>query len=497
MLKKMLSYVPGYRTGRTWKKIVATLFYIVFVLFLLMMFVSNEGTIDDRISKWQSLNFIVFFFVIPFLLVTNTGAIRSRLPLFRSKKLLVKGFAWLLSVLFLMIGFSTVDSKIDPLHTKEYLTAREIEREKQAKQEAIEKAKKQTIEPKKDSKQIAQVNSKQSVQPVETKPLDIQKKDSTAVSSSTTLPQKNSTNSEKSFVQSITSFFSGNEDFEKEKAEFTSDKIKKLTEREMKFLTTDKDYFGFGEEYFKLTLDMKDYVYFGELKDSLPHGLGIIYQVSFQDAGKTVFVPKYMGYFKDGRYHGFGIGFGKASRYYNDIFNLGGAFGFSSQDYSNLDALGIVYPIYEGYFADGNYEGKGKYMIISEDLRSEKPLNLQKYLNENDSLVQEHLKKLEKNEPQLLVSTLPPLTTYTKYAAEFEEGELSGEGKQFTKDGTLIYNGEFKNDMYNGNGKLYFESGKLKYEGEFQNGNYHGKGTLYKEDGSVHYTGQWEYGDIK
>ena len=90
--------------------------------------------------------------------------------------------------------------------------------------------------------------------------------------------------------------------------------------------------------------------------------------------------------------------------------------------------------IYEGYFVEGLYEGKGK-------------MNLDKYY----------------------------------YIGEFKEGKFDGKGKLF-KNNNLFYEGDFIDGKFNGKGTL-FNGNSIIYEGNFINNNFEGEGIYYQQDG--------------
>ncbi len=96
-MKDILKYIPGFRTEKRWKKIIAIIGYL---FMLLILFLSDGITNGDKI-----VTFIERFLClsIPFILITNIGDIRNKLPLFKSKR---KGniiIGMILSVLFISI----------------------------------------------------------------------------------------------------------------------------------------------------------------------------------------------------------------------------------------------------------------------------------------------------------------------------------------------------------------------------------------------------------
>ena len=56
------------------------------------------------------------------------------------------------------------------------------------------------------------------------------------------------------------------------------------------------------------------------------------------------------------------------------------------------------------------------------------------------------------------------------FEGEFLNGEKSGKGKEYNRDGKLIFEGEYLNGKKNGNGKEFNSQGELIFEGEYLNG---------------------------
>lgn len=80
--KSIWGYIPGFRTGKIWKKVVAVIGYLC-MAFLLWAILSVE---DNKIGNFLSLASITIF---PFVILTNVGGIRDKLPLFRKHKLVM------------------------------------------------------------------------------------------------------------------------------------------------------------------------------------------------------------------------------------------------------------------------------------------------------------------------------------------------------------------------------------------------------------------------
>lgn len=72
-------------------------------------------------------------------------------------------------------------------------------------------------------------------------------------------------------------------------------------------------------------------------------------------------------------------------------------------------------------------------------------------------------------------------------------GVKEGLGKEFYKNGAIMYEGSYRNDEWHGqNVKIYHFDGELEYEGEILNGMREGYGKAYYEDGRLQYAGQWK-----
>ena len=70
---------------------------------------------------------------------------------------------------------------------------------------------------------------------------------------------------------------------------------------------------------------------------------------------------------------------------------------------------------------------------------------------------------------------------FGKYDGDWENDVKKGSGKQYNKNGVLIYIGQFKNDKYWGEGTHYYETGEIEYDGKWENGMKNGKGIKYYE----------------
>ena len=79
-MKGFLTHVPGFRTNKRWKKIVAIIGYFFMIITL---FTSTGVTVGDKILTLLQSVLLIY---VPFILITNVGNVRNKLPLYKSKK---------------------------------------------------------------------------------------------------------------------------------------------------------------------------------------------------------------------------------------------------------------------------------------------------------------------------------------------------------------------------------------------------------------------------
>jgi len=218
---------------------------------------------------------------------------------------------------------------------------------------------------------------------------------------------------------------------------------------------------AFQEKYYKLTIKNFEYYYFGSLKNSMPHGDGVI----VDGAGYVV----YAGSFKEGRYNGYGI----------------------------LFSDGII--VEEGEYKAGLLHGEGIRYYGTEYNSDSSPMNAYSEISETLS--------------DKVDIFLPVPTPSVKCEGTFAKGKADGKNyktyysKYITSStlrqttdvnyGQIYYDGATKSGEREGKGKSYYPDGTLNYNGEWRNGKYNGKGTLYNEDGTVKHKGEFKAGDVK
>jgi hypothetical protein len=284
--------------------------------------------------------------------------------------------------------------------------------------------------------------------------------------------------------------------FNKEKSIFSTKFIESLYDTKMNYLELDSKFFS--ADRYKLTLNQSDYIYYGDLKNNMPDGKGILLQRVNHAASNNLYAPLYIGYFENGNFNGFGFKYEQASE--NTIVK-----NIFSNYLEDFQSVGITYKEYEGYFKDGKFDGKGNLFQIDfgTPLDSVPSTNdtsedtFKKYFTDNNSEIQKLKNDSYTTNSEFLINKLKPINSILTYSGDFSKDKYSGKGKSYGRNKVIIYDGEFSNDKYDGKGKLYYNNGKLKYDGEFSNNKYNGKGTLYNEDGSIKYSGEWSKGDIK
>lgn len=213
--------------------------------------------------------------------------------------------------------------------------------------------------------------------------------------------------------------------------------------------------------YYKKTLEQSELLYYGKLNsDSEPDGLGIILELYTDlNTDDPDLMIRYMGYFKNGQYDGYGVEFAIPSAYEIPV---------SMEGIKNNITL-FNEPIYEGKFKKGEYCGKGN-----------------SYSNDLLSIVLESSEEVD-----------PAILSYNIIVAKYKKGSENGKAKEYYGN-KLRYSGEMKKGEYDGKGKLYsVDTGKIIYEGEFDGGVYWGKGILYDENGELIHKGEFMDGDVK
>ena len=191
------------------------------------------------------------------------------------------------------------------------------------------------------------------------------------------------------------------------------------------------DVFEFAYEKFYTENGEK---YFGELKNNLKEGKGILYYSTKDEKD----IKKYIGDFQNDKKDGKGINYWNNGNRYEGEYKNGKREGKGIFYYNNGDR-------YEGNFFNDMYEGKGKYIFNHGD----------------------------------------------EYCGDWKNDKKEGWGIYKWKNGD-IFEGEWKNDIREGNGiKNYQNIGK--YDGEWKNEKKEGKGIMYYINGD-RFEGVWKNG---
>ena len=196
-------------------------------------------------------------------------------------------------------------------------------------------------------------------------------------------------------------------------------------------------------------LDENGESYQGEIKNGLPHGIGVS---TSQQQGR-----KYIGGWKNGVPNGFGI--------------------MSTQN-----------ELYIGEFKNSMRHGKGQIFKVDGWPNMEKNKNFmdensEKYIFNIDVFnVKENINEFVK---YLINADL------RRFEGNFKDDVKHGNGRAWYKNGSM-YSGNFSEDQPNGKGQKSFADGDF-YNGDFKQGIFHGKGSLISTDGSQ-YVGQFVNG---
>lgn len=232
---------------------------------------------------------------------------------------------------------------------------------------------------------------------------------------------------------------------------------------------------AFKTDYYSQTKDGDNLFYAGEMKNGMPDGAGFLVETipiySGFDYAYDVVRLKYMGYFEDGYYSGWGIEYSCPDL--EDVQNNIFVYIENSED-GQMVCEKYFNPIeYIGEFKKGERKGEGAEFSYPD--------------------ISNFLEALDYGTP---VSELPDLAgDIMIIQGDYKNGEIHGDCVIYGK-GKIVYEGELKNYLMDGYGKLYYlGTDTLKYEGEFKDGLYDGEGTEYSEDGDEIYSGEWENGD--
>ena len=107
-IKVILGKIPGFRTGRKWKMIIAVFVYWMFIIILLDF---KGVTISD---KFVNLLQTLIMLGIPFALITNLGNVRNKLPMFKKKTIGSTALGIFVTLIIMGMSFSMVNAMKSP-----------------------------------------------------------------------------------------------------------------------------------------------------------------------------------------------------------------------------------------------------------------------------------------------------------------------------------------------------------------------------------------------
>lgn len=223
---------------------------------------------------------------------------------------------------------------------------------------------------------------------------------------------------------------------------------------------------GFPSHKLERTMDKAEYYYIGEMKDNEPDGVGLLLMKDPAKSWQTGKMEYCIRY----------IGSFEKGKYdgYGMLFSLPSA----EYDRSTIDEI-------QKEESDITSDGFNEIYL--------KRVNYVTYEGEFEKGEQTG----EGNQYSYAIpkgDSVSEIEYLSIEVGDFEDGNLHGNAKVYD-NGLLLYEGEMKDGKYSGKGKEYHRNGQLCYDGEFKDDEYHGKGTLYDENGNIIYDGKWRYGD--
>lgn len=215
---------------------------------------------------------------------------------------------------------------------------------------------------------------------------------------------------------------------------------------------------------------------FSSKESTKKHGLGREYHLNTDNNGIRY---KYLGYYKNNKFHGFGILIKENQECYYGEFRDGLKNGF-----------GYLYTkkyIYKGFFYSDKKEGYGEFFNKEKNINycgnfsDDKFNGYGYYYSDNKFKFFGNFK-----DGYLKGLGLYIWNTEDIYYGHWSSDKMNGIGIYFYKEGD-IFIGNYCNDKKNGNGKYIYNGKKSMLEGEWKNGIKHGKYKFtYLKDGNTY-----------
>ena len=214
----------------------------------------------------------------------------------------------------------------------------------------------------------------------------------------------------------------------------------------------------------------------------------------------------YRGYFKKGKYDGFGQLYNGNNKLIYEGFFKEDKYNGKGTYYKNNKKK------YEGNFLNGEYDGIGiEYLSNGKRKRksfySKGKIKKECYgilYNENGEEIYNGplLEGLPKKGRSIIIYS--DNDDFILYKGDFESFQYNGKGVlyysksiYYEKEEKIKFDGIFRNNKY-AKGILYYENGYKEYEGEFKEDKYEGKGILYFErNNKIFYEGSFIQGEFK
>ena len=247
---------------------------------------------------------------------------------------------------------------------------------------------------------------------------------------------------------------------------------------------------GKGKEYNKWNGQL---IFEGEYKYGKRNGNGSEYDYNFD--------LTYQGEYLNGKKNGKGKQY-FYHKYVTEIEHLNGKiWNINLKDsFTNINnGKGYIKEIlknnniaFEGYYSNGERNGKGKEYLDNGNLKFEGVyLNGKQWTgkgyNRNNELIYELIKGKGYIKDYGYFGKLI-------FEGEYMNGVKNGKGIEYL-DGEINFEGEYKNGEKNGKGKEYFHNKKLIFEGEYKNGKRNGIGKEYNRlSGEILFEGEFLYG---
>ena len=211
-------------------------------------------------------------------------------------------------------------------------------------------------------------------------------------------------------------------------------------------------------------------------KDNKKHGLGREYHLKIRNSEDIRY--KYLGYYKNNKFHGYGILVKENEELYYGEFREGLKNGFGFLQTKKF--------IYKGFFFADKKEGYGEYFNKEEGINycgnfsNDKFNGYGFYYKENKfkyigNFIDGYLKGVG----------LYIWNNKEQYYGEWSGNKMNGIGIYFYKDGD-IFVGNYLNDKKNGIGKYLYNKNNSILEGDWKNGIKHGEYKFtYYENGNT------------